>query len=304
MTFSLVACDSDTGEWGVAVASKFLAVGAVVPFARSRNRSNCDPSVCQSYVRPRGLELLRGGASAQEVVDSLVSSDDAAATRQLGVVDSQGRAAAFTGDECFDWAGNSVGTGFTCQGNILAGPDVVANMQSAFEGAGGELARRLLAALKAGDEAGGDRRGRQSASVLVVQKDAGYGGETDVAVDLRVDDHSHPVEELHRLMDLHRLYFPRPEDLDFLTFDDDLASEVRSLLQKAGYEAEGSGFDSSLRDALFAYVGTENLEERWSEEAQIERGILEHLRAELGSRSCPFGPEPSLLRRSIFRKSP
>lgn len=279
MTFSIVACDRATEEWGVAVASKFLAVGSVVPFAEAGTGAIATQAFANLTYGPDGLELLRGGASAEEVVARLTSADEESSTRQLGVVDSQGRAATFTGDECFDWAGGSAEQTFTCQGNILVSEAVVDEMRRAFETAEGELARRLLAALKAGDAAGGDRRGRQAASVLVVREKAGYGGANDVAVDLRVDDHPMPVDELDRLMDLHRLYTPRPEDLDFISLDEDLASEVRDLLRAAGYESEGAGFDRTLRDALYAYVGTENLEERWSEEPVIERGVLDHLRA-------------------------
>ena len=283
MTFSIVAWDGATQEWGIAVASKFLSVGAVVPFAEAHVGAVATQAFANLSYGPRGLELLRSGASAQEVVESLVSSDDKSSTRQLGVVDAQGGAAAFTGDDCYDWAGDVVGTGFTCQGNILTGSDVVQDMRTAFEGSTGELARRLLAALKAGDDAGGDKRGRQAAAVRVVRKGGGYGGETDVAADLRVDDHTRPVDEVARIMDLHRLYFPRPEDLEFVPMDAELASEVRGLLERAGYSSEGTGYNKSLRDALFAYMGTENLEERWSDDEVIEAQVVEYLRSNVKS---------------------
>lgn len=275
MTFSIVAADLDaqpSAEWGVAVASKFLAVGAVVPFARAGIGAIATQAFANIAYGPDGLHLLRRGLDAQGVVDSLTRADDMRAQRQLGVVDAQGRSATFTGDECFDWAGGVAGDGYCCQGNILTGPDVVDSMASAYEAGTGDLAQRLVAALRAGDEAGGDRRGRQSAALLVVREGGGYGGGTDKTVELRVDDDAQPVTELERLLDLHRLYFPRPEELEFVPVDDALGAELRSLLEKQGYSGD-------LKDALFAYVGTENLEERWRDETQIERAVLQHLRS-------------------------
>jgi uncharacterized Ntn-hydrolase superfamily protein len=283
VTFSIVAWDPESPagpEWGVAVASKFLAVGALVPWARAGAGALATQAFANLSYGPAGLELLAGGRSADDVVAALTAPDEQREHRQLGVVDASGGAASFTGSECFEWAGGYVGDGYCCQGNILTGPEVVEAMRAAFEGARGELAVRLLAALEAGDRAGGDRRGRQGAGLKVVREGGGYGGGIDLAVDLRVDDHPDPVPELARLFDLHRLYFPRPEDLDFVDIDDDLAAELRRLLTGAGFDAgSGPGYDRALRDALFAYAGTENLEERWSDEARIERRVLEHLRA-------------------------
>jgi uncharacterized Ntn-hydrolase superfamily protein len=198
------------------------------------------------------------------------------------VVDGAGRAATFTGAECFDWAGGRTGDGYTCQGNILVGPDVVDAMARAFESTRGKLGERLLAALAAGDEAGGDRRGRQSAALIVVRAGGGYGGGIDKAVDVRVDDHTAPLPELMRLYDLHRLYFPSPDDLEYIPVDADLAGELRTRLTARGYEPQGSisDYDDALRASLYAYVGTENLEERWTDDARIERKVLEHLRAQ------------------------
>lgn len=283
MTFSIVAWDPAAPaapEWGVAVASKFLAVGAVVPWARANAGALATQAFANLAYGPAGLELLAAGRSAGEVVAELTGADEQSAHRQLGVVDARGGAATFTGAECFGWAGGRSGRGYCCQGNILTGPEVVDAMCEAFEGAQGELAVRLLAALEAGERAGGDRRGRQGAALKVVREGGGYGGGIDLAVDLRVDDHPDPVAELVRLFGLHRLYFPRPEDLDFVAIDGDVAAELRRLLAEAGYEpGSGQGYDDALRQALFAYVGTENLEERWSDEARIERRVLEHLRA-------------------------
>jgi uncharacterized Ntn-hydrolase superfamily protein len=229
---------------------------------------------------PHGLSLLSEGRSAEDVAAILTGEDDERDHRQLGIVDAQGRAASYTGPECLDWAGGRTGEGYCCQGNILTGPDVVDAMAAAFEKTEGELAVRLLAALRAGDEKGGDKRGRQSAALLIVRRDGGYGGGIDKAVDLRVEDHPAPVDELTRLYDLHNVYFPRKEDLEFIPFDEGVAGAVASALKGLGFDAgDGMAYDDDLRAALFAYVGTANLEERWSEDPVIERGILEHLKA-------------------------
>lgn len=275
MTFSIVAADleaSPNPEWGVAVASKFLSVGAVVPWARAGVGAVATQALANIAYGPDGLHLLHRKKTASDVVDALTRRDDLRAQRQLGVVDAGGRAATFTGDECFDWAGGLARGNFCCQGNILTGPAVVEEMAAAFESQIGDLAERLLAALTAGDRAGGDRRGRQSAALLVVREGGGYGGGTDKTVELRVDDHAAPVGELARLLDLHRLYFPRPDELDFIPVDAQLRSELEAVLTRLGYEGP-------FKDTLFAYVGTENLEERWRDETEIDRGVLAHLRA-------------------------
>jgi uncharacterized Ntn-hydrolase superfamily protein len=226
------------------------------------------------------LDLLAAGRSAKEVAEVLTGEDDGRDHRQLGVVDAKGEAFTYTGSECLDWAGGRTGRGYCCQGNILTGPDVVDAMADAYESTEGELADRLIAALRAGDAAGGDRRGRQSAALLIVRRDGGYGGGIDKAVDLRVEDHATPVSELRRLYDLHNVYFPRKEDLEFLEVDAQIAGEMVASLKRLGYDpGSGDSFDQTLRSALFAYVGSANLEERWSDDPVIERGILEHLRA-------------------------
>jgi uncharacterized Ntn-hydrolase superfamily protein len=284
VTFSIAAWDAtpESGpEWGVAVASKFLSVGAAVPWVQANAGAIATQALANLSYGPGGLRRLAAGEDARSVVAALTGDDGEAQHRQVGVVDARGGVETFTGAECFDWAGGVVGNGFCCQGNILTGPDVVRAMKDAFEGTGGELAVRLLAALRAGDAAGGDRRGRQSAAMYIAREGGGYGGTIDRALDLRVDDHPDPTGELSRLLELHRLYFPRPEDLEFLDVDESLAAELRNLLAGVGYEpGSGSGFDDELRSALYAYSGTENLEERWSDEAQIERGVLEYLRSQ------------------------
>ncbi len=276
MTFSIVAFDPSAREWGVAVASKFLAAGSVVPWARAGAGAVATQAFANVTYGPRGLDLLESTA-AGEVVDRLIGSDEDRAQRQLGVVDRNGEAANYTGAECFDWAGARTGDGYTCQGNILTGPEVVDSMADAFEASSGDLADRLLAALAAGDGAGGDRRGRQSAGMLIVREGGGYLGDSDVALDLRVDDHRQPVDELARLLDIHRLLFPNPATLEFVDVDEGLAGRLSDALTVAGFPASSTTYDRSLRDALFAWVGNENLEMRWSDEAQIERTVLDIL---------------------------
>jgi uncharacterized Ntn-hydrolase superfamily protein len=286
LTFSLVASDlqAPSGpEWGVAVASKFLAVGSVVPWARAGAGAVATQALAEISFGPRGLKMLSNGAPAEDVLTELTSSDAQASERQVGAVDSEGRSATFTGDQCFDWAGGVSRESYCCQGNLLTGPDVVEESAAAFEASSGHLAARLVEGLRAGDRAGGDRRGRQSAALLVVRAGAGYGGGSDVAVDLRVDDHDDPVSELRRLFELHRLYFPRPDELNFIDVDAELAGEVRTLLARTGYRApDGVGYDEGLKRTLFEFVGTENLEERWSDDPKIEERVLDYLRSAAG----------------------
>jgi uncharacterized Ntn-hydrolase superfamily protein len=288
MTFSIVAWDPDAAEgaeWGVAVASKFLAAGSVVPWARAGAGAVATQALANVTYGPRGLELLEGGTPASEVVEVLTSADDGREHRQLAVVDAGGRAATYTGSECLDWAGGLTGDGFACQGNILTGPEVVDAMVEAFKSVGGDLPNRLLAALLAGDRAGGDSRGRQAAGIFVVRQGGGYLGDSDVAVDLRVDDHEDPVPELQRLSAIHRLLFPRPSELTFVEINDSVTREVRFLLGDLGFDlGSGEGYDGVVKKALLDFVGTENLEARWTDDAAIEQGVLDMLRT-LGGRS-------------------
>lgn len=271
MTFSIVARSADGTHWGVAVASRFLAAGAVVPTARAGVGALASQAFVNLRYLPEGLALLADGASAQDVVDRLTGADEQRAQRQLGVVDAAGVAAAFTGADCISWAGSRSGDGWTAQGNCLAGEQVVVAMGEAFLAADGPLAQRLLAALAAGDAAGGDARGRQSAGLLVVTAGGGYGGGNDVLVDLRVDDHAAPVGELARLLDVRELYFgaTRPEDV--LPLEGDVGAEVDRLLAGIGY-AEGS-----LEDRLLGWMGWANYEERHVPGA-VDRVVLEQLR--------------------------
>jgi len=212
-TFSIVAYDPDTKSWGVAVQSKFFGVGSVVPWAKAGVGAVATQSFANTRYGPDGLELMAGGMVASNVVAKLTGDDRKRSRRQLGVVDATGAAAAFTGADCMDWAGHLVGTNYCVQGNILAGEAVVTNMAAAFEQARasgkGELADWLVAALVAGQEAGGDVRGKQSAAVLVVKKGGGYAGLNDRFVDVRVEDHAEPIKELQRLVKVHKKFYPR-----------------------------------------------------------------------------------------------
>ncbi len=233
-TFSITAYDATTAEWGVAVQSKFLAIGALTPWARAGVGAIATQAFINVSYGQDGLSLLERGLSAQEVVDRLTSADPERETRQLGVVDREGRSACFTGSACFDWAGHHLGHGYAAQGNTLVSGDTLAAMVERYErGAGEPLARRLVESLAAAQDAGGDRRGQQAAAVLTVSAGAGYGG-ADIHVDLRVDDHPRPIDELRRLLGLHELYFGETPAEQWLDLDDELAAEVREHLNRLG----------------------------------------------------------------------
>ncbi|MEZ4669117.1 MAG: DUF1028 domain-containing protein [Anaerolineae bacterium] len=266
MTFSIVAYDPEQEAWGVAVASKFLAVGAVVSWARAGAGAVATQSFCKMSFGPDGLALMEQGKSARETLDSLLTADPQAATRQVGVVDRYGGTAAHSGSECFDWKGHVMGEGFTCQGNILAGAQVVHDMADAFKAAKGELADRLVLALAAGDAAGGDKRGRQGAAVLVVKANAGYGGDNDRYLDLRVDDDPLPIPRLQKLVSAHHLFFGKPDPADQTPITPEIARQIQTWLRTQGYTtADVTGqWDEASKHAFWAMVGSENLEERWS----------------------------------------
>ncbi len=279
-TFSIVAHDPGNGDLGVAVASKFLAVGAVVPWARAGAGAIATQSFANLSFGPGGLGLLERGLSADAVLRELIANDDLREQRQVGIVDRDGQAVAFTGSECQPWAGQQVGAGFACQGNLLARPDVVRAMAERFMATEGELAERLIAALESGDGAGGDSRGRQSAALYVAREHGSYGGAIDRYVDLRVDDHPEPIPELGRLLKLHRFYLTRPPADAYLPIDGELASELQEMLRQLGYydgRITGS-YDQMTREALWAYGGRENLEERLVDEPRIDRETLAFLR--------------------------
>ena len=285
-TFSIVAYDPLRLDWGVAVQSKFIAVGAVVPWLRAGAGAVATQSYANLAYGPEALDMMQQGWTAAETLEALTAADSDRGLRQVGVVDSQGRAAAFTGEGCYAWAGHVTGEGYACQGNILV-PGTVEAMAAAFEEARqgeGELADWLVTALAAGQAAGGDRRGRQSAAVEVVRPNGGYGGNNDRYLDLRVDDDSRPIERLQQLVKMHHLYFGATDPADLIPLDR-VAAEVQTLLQRTGhYSGPVTGdFDAETRSALRALVGEENLEERWNGNSDnIDRVVVDFLLERFG----------------------
>jgi len=277
MTFSIVGCDDERTHWGVAVASKFLAVGAAVPAAQAGAGAVATQAMANLRYRGDGLRLLGAGAVAGDVVATLTRGDDQREHRQVGVVDARGGSASFTGRECISWAGQRTGPSYAVQGNCLAGPEVVVAAADAWESSTGPLARRLYGALTAGDRAGGDKRGRQSAAILVVTEGGGYGGGSDVLVDLRVDDHPAPTAELGRLLDLHDLYFGKPDPATLLPLDDALRAEIAGALASLGYDVV------DFAAAFEQWVGTENYEER-QVPGSIDPVVLDRLREQVAGR--------------------
>src|SRR5262245_39798923 len=272
-TYSIVACDLDAAQWGVAVQSKFLGVGSIVPWAEPGVGAIATQAFANPRYGPEGLALLREGLSAQDAVDRLTQADDGRAERQLGIVDRHGNGASHTGDECHDWAGGRTGQGYAAQGNILVSAATVDALAETFERSAGQpLAARLLNCLDAAQAAGGDSRGQQSAALLVTQRDAGYAGLSDVLVDLRVDDHERPLTELRRVYHLHRELFGETPAEEWIDVDDALADELRDRLARLGYPGE-------LEEAFERWAGNANLEERVHGMKRIDPVVLEHLRS-------------------------
>jgi len=268
-TYSIAACDLEAGQWGVATQSKFLAVGSVVPWAEPYVGAIATQAYANPRYGPQGLALLRDGMSAEETVERLTSADDGRAHRQLGVVDGDGRSATYTGAECNAWAGGRAGTGYAAQGNILVSGETVDALAGTFEASAGKpLAERLLDCLDAAEAAGGDSRGRQSAALLVVERDGGYASLSDVLVDLRVDDHPDPLVELRRIYRAHDVLFGSTPRDQWLPVDDELRAELDDLLHRVGHPD------------LASWAGVENLEERVREagEDSIDPVVLDRLR--------------------------
>jgi uncharacterized Ntn-hydrolase superfamily protein len=266
-TYSICACDLEAGQWGVATQSKFLAVGSVVPWAAPLVGAVATQSYANPRYGPDGLDLLRGGCSAEEAIARLTAADRDREQRQLGIVDAAGRGATYTGSGCHAWAGGRAGDGYAAQGNILVSAATVDALVDTFlTSAGSPLAERLIDCLAAAQAAGGDRRGQQSAALLVVERDGGYAGLSDTLVDLRVDDHERPIEELRRLFRLHHALFGKTPEEDWLVVDDELAAEIAERLAALGH--------SSLDD----WAGVENLEERVAGTDRIDPVVLAALR--------------------------
>jgi uncharacterized Ntn-hydrolase superfamily protein len=308
MTFSIVARDPATGDLGVAVQSKFLAVGSCVPWARAGVGAVATQSLANVAYGPDGLALMARGATAAEALADLVRADALREQRQAGAVDAHGRAATHTGRSCFAWAGGRTGDGFAAQGNILAGAGVVDGLADTYLAGGRPFPELLVACLAAADAAGGDRRGRQSAALLVVRENGGYGGGNDRWIDLRVDDHPDPIGELGRILDLSRLYMDRPDPADLLPLDEALGAEVRDLLRRVGWDpgrgdgpafapmwpadaepeperpATGeprplpSGWDDGWQRSLIGWMSVANLEERAAAAGWIDPRVLANLR--------------------------
>ncbi|MGB7338778.1 MAG: DUF1028 domain-containing protein [Phototrophicaceae bacterium] len=282
-TFSIVAYDPDEKAWGVAVASKFLAAAALVSWAQADAGAIATQSYAKVGFGPQGLKLLSEGKSASETLSLLLADDDQREQRQIGIVDTNGNVAAHTGKNCNDWAGNKSGQHFSVQGNILTGADVLDAMADSYQNAQGELADRLVAALRAAESAGGDKRGKQSAGVLVVKANGGYGGDTDRYLDLRVDDDEQPVKKLLQLVQAHHLFFGASKAEDQLLIDDEIARELQHIMLNQGYmggDVNGE-WDEVTKQAFWVLVGNENLEERWNlsnNPNQIDRVALEYLR--------------------------
>ena len=271
-TYSIVAVDLEAGQWGVAVQSKFLSVGSVVPWAEPHVGAIATQAYANPRYGPNGLQLLREGLSAQEAVDRLTGEDEGRDHRQLGIVDGQGNAATYTGAECMDWAGGRTGPCFAAQGNILVSGETVDALVETFERtAAAPLADRLLDCLDAAQAAGGDRRGQQSAALIVVERDAGYAGLSDSVVDLRVDEHERPLSELRRIYGMHQAIFGKTPPEEWLEVDEALAEELRERLGKLGFEGD---LDASFN----TWAGKENLEERVDGVERVDPVVLEELR--------------------------
>ncbi|TDB82509.1 DUF1028 domain-containing protein [Actinomadura sp. KC216] len=271
-TFSIVACDPVRREWGVAIASRFLAIGALSAWAEAEVGAVATQSFIHVAHGEEGLRLLAGGTSAAEALDRLLAGDDGRELRQVGIVDAAGRSATYTGSRCMDWAGGRTGDGYAAQGNMLVSAATLDALTSEYESRAGEpLGDRLLAAMEAGQAAGGDRRGQQSAVLRVVREGGGYGG-ASVVMDLRVDDHERPLVELRRLRGLHELYFGRTPESRWLAVDGDLRAELRERLRSLGHD------EGDLAADLFAWAGVENLEERVRGADRIDPVVLTEIR--------------------------
>ncbi|WP_409304763.1 DUF1028 domain-containing protein [Peribacillus sp. SCS-155] len=273
-TFSIVAFDPETEELGVAVASKFLSVGSIVPWAKAGVGAIATQSWANPLYGKDGLEWMAEGKDAEQTLQLLLEKDEQRESRQVGLVDAEGNSATFTGSDCYSWAGGISGPNFACQGNILTGEDVVKAMADAFQSATGSLAARLAVALKAGEDAGGDSRGKQSAALLVVKENGGYGGITDRYIDLRVDDHQEPVKELIRILRLHELYFHKSANEDILEVQGEFKAEMAGLLTKLGYIKTAQPSDQEIFEALQSFHLIENFDERIQAEGYVDKKVV------------------------------
>ncbi|MDC3412723.1 DUF1028 domain-containing protein [Aquibacillus sp. 3ASR75-11] len=277
-TFSIVGFDPETGELGVGVQSKFIAVGSVVPWAKAGVGAVATQAFGNPSYGPDGLQLLEEGKSPEEALQALLAHDSDREERQVGIIDAKGNAATFTGENCYDWAGGVTGKNYAVQGNILVNEETVTAMGRAFEENKGSLAERLLAALDAAQTAGGDSRGKQSAALYVVKEQGGYGGFNDRYIDLRVDDHPEPIDELARLYKLQQLYFGETKKENILSIEGDTKTEVIEALNKWGYLSESNPENDAFHKALTQFLHTENFEERELEKGKIDKEVLEFMK--------------------------
>lgn len=277
-TFSIAGFDPVTGELGVAVASKFLAVGSLVPWAKAGVGAIATQSWVNSNYGIQGLKLLEKGMTPEEVLQQMVEEDSNREVRQVGIIDARGNSATYSGKDCYSWAGGIAGPNFACQGNILVGEETVQKMAEVFQTAAGTLADRLLQALLAGQEAGGDSRGKQSAAILVVKEAGGYGGYTDRYIDLRVDDHTDPIRELIRIHELHKLYFEPTSPADILKVEGAIRQNLVNMLIRLGYLKENlEVHHEELYEALKSFHLIENFDERILEPGLVDRKVVEFM---------------------------
>jgi uncharacterized Ntn-hydrolase superfamily protein len=279
-TFSIVAFDNSNGDLGVAVQSKFIAVGAVVPWAKAGVGAIATQAWGNVSFGPRGLRMLEEGLSAPEALRKLLADDVRPEVRQVAIVDSRGVTATHTGRECMDWAGHVTGPNYSCEGNILANSQVVKSMARTYEDTQGDLIAKLLASLSAGQGAGGDRRGQQSAALLVVREKGGYEGFSDRYVDLRVDEHATPIEELKRIFNVYDITMLSREDpKNLLTIDDRIATRLQRALKMLG-QCNGTFtgvFDEATEKALDNFVSINNFENKMHEKGKIWKSVLDYL---------------------------
>lgn len=278
MTYSIIGFDPETEELGIAVQSKFIGVGSVVPWAKAGVGAVATQSYANPAYGPDGLRLMEEGRSAVETLKILIEADKGRALRQVGIMDAQGAAATYTGEDCYDWAGGKLGENCVAQGNILVSGETVEAMIDSFENTKGKLAKRLLTALNAGQAAGGDKRGMQSAAIYVVKEKGGYLEANDRFIDLRVDEHPDPINELIRIYKLHQLYFAGPEPEDVLTIEGELRVEIVAHLNRLGFLEEDYPADEQFFDGLTSFIRVENFERRELERGKIDRAILEYMR--------------------------
>ncbi|MHA1464216.1 MAG: DUF1028 domain-containing protein [Candidatus Heimdallarchaeaceae archaeon] len=280
MTFSIVAYDPERKEWGVAVQSKFIAVGSIVPWAKSGIGAIATQAWANTSYGPKGLALLEQGLTAEDVISILTKKDEKREDRQVGIVDSYGNAASFTGSRCFDWAGHIVGEHYSCQGNILVSEDTVLAMSQAYRETKGDLALKLLTVLEEGQEAGGDSRGKQSAALLIVKEKGAYDGRTDRYVDVRVDEHEHPIKELRRVFELYNLsLLKRDEPDDKVKLEGDIMKVVKEVLKADGfYEKDiDDKFDTYTKEALQKWMHTNNFEVKEREDNYMWGAVYRYI---------------------------